>query len=407
VYIWNFDRADSLSGDVARGTIEPFEGQEVGSVSWVSVGGSSAWLLTGDAVNRELCLFQGSASSGFFARQTLRLESLEGIQAFFNHLVWHEATRTVVLANARRKAVYTVHLSTCQDGSLRFDYLARFSVSYPILSLTASDVLAGEEDGDASGAIQLFCVQTDAIQRYSLHPSTCQPPVGPAFAASLEHRISTASTIPAVSVAPSSILAVSGPAADLPRPLDATKSDIASRNEQEDLSVSAPAQQQHREEAALGGAAASVPVSLPLPPPVMTPPAAAVPQPRLLTPKQLIKLAGSRTDSLGSSATMDHGQDMHSPLQPLPSQGTPALLSPRPSASPPSPSPAIPSAVFPVDAAVNEPPAHAVPTTKSTVTSQLEPSMQERAGVNGTAGTPKREKDDDENPQSRPGETEV
>lgn len=59
---------------------------------------------------------------------------------------------------------------------LAFDYVARFGVAVPILSFTAL-WSPGSADGEANGSeaptVELHCVQTTAIQQYSLDPALC------------------------------------------------------------------------------------------------------------------------------------------------------------------------------------------------------------------------------------------
>lgn len=128
----------------------------------------------------------------------------------------------MVLADTARKAVYTLHYSgvflecawegsrplkeLCQAAScwhsvcaqfglpapstrpahlplgagtgdqLAFDYVARFGVAVPILSFTAlwnPGAAESEAGGGESPAVELHCVQTTAIQQYSLDPALC------------------------------------------------------------------------------------------------------------------------------------------------------------------------------------------------------------------------------------------
>lgn len=280
-------------------------------------------ILTGDALNRGLRLFRGSVTLGFSAKQTLRLESLEGEQAFYNHLVYCPASSMVVLANSRRNAVYTVHLGPGKDSALRFDYLAKFSIGYPIVSLTAAELA-----GSGQETVQLFCVQTQAIQQYNLQPQVCRAPSHAPLSAR-EHDASAASAI----------AGVSGPA---PHPLssEADQSGMGSpagaTPENSRFNASVPASSSISPPASMEASDLVAPESptaqhetlpLPTPPPVTTPPAAAVPQPRLLTPKQLNKLTGSRTASLGSSASTEvhapHPEDSQGFVQQVSSAGPP------------------------------------------------------------------------------------
>ena len=77
-------------------------------------------------------------------------------------------TGIVLLSNTRMNAVYALHF----DKS--FDYIARFEASQPILSFDANVI--HEEDGGAK--MQLFCMQTQAIQTLSMAVEACLPPEG-------------------------------------------------------------------------------------------------------------------------------------------------------------------------------------------------------------------------------------
>ncbi len=358
IYIW--DTASSAASAPVS-TIEPFEGQALGSVTWLQrADGGAPWILAGDAVNRELRLFHGDVASGFHLRQALRLESLEGEQAFYNHLVYHAASSLIVLANSRRSAVYAVHLGPGKESSLRFDYLAKFGVGVPMLSLTAAPPPDNGQD-----AVQLFCVQKQGISQCSLHPQMCRAPADKARAAA-EPNYSAASAN----------AGISGPAQH-PLSSEADTSAMGSQAEQvvESRQLSStndtpsPPTSFAAPDATVAGslpagetsspaAAASASLPLPLPPPVTTPPAAAVPQPRLLTPKQLIKLTGSRTASQGSSTSTDlhtlRTGDSPGPVPPPPpsaglrSPSTPfTAYSTAPAAASPPPETAVSKALSP------------------------------------------------------------
>jgi len=62
--------------------------------------------------------------------------------------------------------------ATGAGADLRFDYVARFGVAVPILSFTALWNPAGGEQHDTP-AVELHCVQTTAVQQYSLDPRLC------------------------------------------------------------------------------------------------------------------------------------------------------------------------------------------------------------------------------------------
>jgi enhancer of mRNA-decapping protein 4 len=105
--------------------------------------------------------------------QTLEFQSscAEGKleNAFFNQLAVAPQASLILLANAKRNAIYAVHVEF-GDGAVpvRMNYLAEFSVKQPIPSLTVAE--------EKEGFVQLYCVQTDRIQQYILDVSQCLPP---------------------------------------------------------------------------------------------------------------------------------------------------------------------------------------------------------------------------------------
>lgn len=135
--------------------------------------------------NRELKLWAQSTLDGPSGRpgggnwhciQTLELKSsaAEGRldKSFFNQVLVVPRAGLVILANAKKKAIYVVHLEFGSSAAApQMDYLAEFSVTMPILSLTATS--EGVSDGD--GTVQVYCVQTQAIQQYALELSQCLP----------------------------------------------------------------------------------------------------------------------------------------------------------------------------------------------------------------------------------------
>ena len=288
----------------------PEEG--VGSVHWLS----ASALLLGDSLNRQLQL-HSMAPGGETAelRQTLQLESKDGAAGLCNAIAVQQQAGLVVLANMERKAVYVLHVRLSADGGASFDYLTKYQLGWPILSMAAEHC----SDGGSSGVAKLYCVQTHAIQAYALQLAECVPARSSAAVAEVSGRRSGQE---GRSAAPAS------------RPDVMPTHAVADSEEEESRPGSAHS----------AGALSSpdLDASLPRrPPPVTTPPAAAVQQPRLLTPKQLIKLAGSRSASLGSAAGADAAaaRDAARDGQPAPSSSQAFGLqrAPTPPAKPPSP----------------------------------------------------------------------
>lgn len=154
-------------------------GTAVGAVRWLPT--SHGWvLLTGNANNSTLRLWHAPAHAPCAAwtpLQRLAFDGKDGQKEFFIHVDVVPSQQLVVLADTARKGVYTLHYSG-EGAALRFDYIARFGVAVPILSFTAAwspTPAAGDGGGEQQDAphVELHCVQTTAIQQYSLDPQLC------------------------------------------------------------------------------------------------------------------------------------------------------------------------------------------------------------------------------------------
>lgn len=128
---------------------------------WVPAS-DEGWLLPGDA-------------EGWKCMQTLELKSSVDPRvddAFFNQVVVLPQAGLLLLANSKKNAIYAAHLEygPC-PAATRMDYIAEFTVTMPILSFTGiSDILPHGEH-----IVQVYCVQTLAIQQYALNLSQCLP----------------------------------------------------------------------------------------------------------------------------------------------------------------------------------------------------------------------------------------
>lgn len=91
-------------------------------------------------------------------------------EAFFNQVVVLSQAGLLLIANAKRKTIYSVHLDYGSNPmASHIDYIAEFAVNMPILSLTGM-IAPGEH------MVKLYCVQTMAIQQYSLDLCQFLPP---------------------------------------------------------------------------------------------------------------------------------------------------------------------------------------------------------------------------------------
>ncbi|XP_062233021.1 enhancer of mRNA-decapping protein 4-like isoform X2 [Phragmites australis] len=196
VKIWDDRRSVLLS------VLKPHDGQAVYSVSFLTAPEQPNHinLVTAGPLNREVKIWASTNEEGWLlpsdsetwkCTQTLELvSSLEhrSEEAFFNQVAVLPQASLILLANAKKNAIYAVHVEYGPDpASTRLDYIADFTVTMPILSLTGTH----ETQSDGEQAVQVYCVQTMAIQQYGLELSLCLPPTadnaGPGRDPALSH----------------------------------------------------------------------------------------------------------------------------------------------------------------------------------------------------------------------------
>ncbi|XP_024021457.1 enhancer of mRNA-decapping protein 4 [Morus notabilis] len=142
-------------------------------------------LITAGSLNREVKMWTSTSEEGWLlpgdAESWQCTQALEIIssaapkleEAFFNQVVALPQAGLFLLANAKRNAIYVVHIEYGPNpAATRMDYIAEFTVTMPILSLTGT--CYSLPDGDH--LVQVYCVQTQAIQQYALDLSQCLPP---------------------------------------------------------------------------------------------------------------------------------------------------------------------------------------------------------------------------------------
>ncbi|CAN6450434.1 unnamed protein product [Victoria cruziana] len=168
-------------------TLRPHDGHPVNSVTFLVAPQrpDHVVLLTAGPLSRELKIWSSASPEGWLlpseveswlCMQTLELKSSSEPQvenAFFNQVVVLPRVGLVLLANAKKNAIYAVHLEYgASPTATRMDYIAEFTVTMPILSLTGTS----ESISETEGIVQIYCVQTQAIQQYALDLSLCLPP---------------------------------------------------------------------------------------------------------------------------------------------------------------------------------------------------------------------------------------
>ena len=144
-------------------TFEPFAEDPDGALASIAWVGDDAIVVGGES-NKTLALWKlGSGDmEGAECVQTLKVSG----DVYNFSCVAYPHARLVLLANLRKQSVYAVHLAAEAAG---FDYVSEFSVTMPILSFTAL------KESDDPYALQLYCMQTQAIQQYALHIDRCRP----------------------------------------------------------------------------------------------------------------------------------------------------------------------------------------------------------------------------------------
>jgi len=181
IKIWEDRKAQPLV------VLRPHDGQPVNSVTFVTAPHrpDHIILITAGPLNREVKIWASAGEEGWLlpsdaeswhCTQTLDLKSSAESrveEAFFNQVVALSQAGLLVLANAKKNAIYAVHLEYGPNpAATRMDYIAEFTVAMPILSFT------GTSDSLPHGQhlVQVYCVQTQAIQQYALDLSLCLPP---------------------------------------------------------------------------------------------------------------------------------------------------------------------------------------------------------------------------------------
>ncbi|KAK4759696.1 hypothetical protein SAY87_022827 [Trapa incisa] len=167
--------------------LKPHDGRPVSSVTFLVAPHrpDHIVLITGGAVNQELKIWTSVGEEGWLlpsdseswkCTQTLELKSSTEAkmrEAFFNQVVALPHAGLLLLANAKKNAIYAIHIDYgVNPTSTRMDYIAEFTVTMPILSVTGTS----ESSADGEHIVQVYCVQTQAIQQYALALSQCLPP---------------------------------------------------------------------------------------------------------------------------------------------------------------------------------------------------------------------------------------
>ncbi|KFK38665.1 hypothetical protein AALP_AA3G144100 [Arabis alpina] len=179
VKIWQDHKAQPVA------VLRPYDGHPVNSATFVTSPErpDHIILITGGPLNREMKIWVSAGGKGWLlpadaeswkCTQTLDMKSStepRAEEAFFNQVIALSEAGLLLLANAKRNAIYAVHLDYGSSPvDTRMDYLSEFTVTMPILSFI------GTNDPPEEPIVKVYCVQTQAIQQYTLDLCLCLPP---------------------------------------------------------------------------------------------------------------------------------------------------------------------------------------------------------------------------------------
>jgi len=135
-------------------------------------GAGPAWpIVTGTALNSVLQLWTTSGGT-WEAAHEVGLRS-GAVGSAWTTVAVDPSRRFVLCANVDAQALHVLHLA--EDGK-SFDLITKWDIAHPILSFVpVPDDASGEADGPS---IQAFCVQTKAIQKYTMSHQDCAPVPG-------------------------------------------------------------------------------------------------------------------------------------------------------------------------------------------------------------------------------------
>ncbi|GLJ28555.1 hypothetical protein SUGI_0561890 [Cryptomeria japonica] len=101
------------------------------------------------------------------------LSELRAEDAFFYQVLVGVGASVILLAKAKMNAIHARHFEcNCKPVPFCLNYLAEFSVAMPILGFTTTI----ENVTENKGTVQIYCVQTQDLQQYSLEMPQCLAP---------------------------------------------------------------------------------------------------------------------------------------------------------------------------------------------------------------------------------------
>lgn len=192
VWLWNLEEHDLFAFLDQEEPIKPFltfcpyNAQPVQYVGWCPTSGSSC-LLTVSGVTPFQCLklwkyeLGSPTASNQSQSPPIELQSLEmiddgesdGSTAGYGTVLVAKEAELLLLADVKEPSMIILHTLEDEPGRLMFESFAQFRLKQPILSM----VMDGDASGQAGGGghFDVYSVQSEAVQQYSIDPLLCLP----------------------------------------------------------------------------------------------------------------------------------------------------------------------------------------------------------------------------------------
>ncbi|KAF1331667.1 Enhancer of mrna-decapping protein, partial [Globisporangium splendens] len=209
------ERQNNQAGEFIH-RFEPFDGHAVDSLHFY--GGNlvtQAGLLIGGEGNSRISLWNAPVSENVQPTcfQTVKVlgssasteTEAAATPAVVNETLFDPTTQFLFVADRARPIIYVLHLAPSVNARTprRFDNITEFSLAYPVLSMgvlnrTQSQTARGSDGSDlepsAADALlnfsmQLYCLQTQAIQRYHVAATNCFVPLKQPVRGSIEDEL--------------------------------------------------------------------------------------------------------------------------------------------------------------------------------------------------------------------------
>uniref|UniRef100_K3WL88 Uncharacterized protein n=1 Tax=Globisporangium ultimum (strain ATCC 200006 / CBS 805.95 / DAOM BR144) TaxID=431595 RepID=K3WL88_GLOUD len=209
------ERQNNQAGEFIH-RFEPFDGHAVDSLHFY--GGNlvtQAGLLIGGEGNSRISLWNAPVNENVQPTcfQTVKLlgssvsteTEAAATPAVVNETLFDPTTQFLFVADRTRPIIYVLHLAPSVNARTprRFDNVTEFSLAYPVLSMgvlnrTQSQTARGSDGSDlepsAADALlnfsmQLYCLQTQAIQRYHVAATNCFVPLKQPVRGSIEDEL--------------------------------------------------------------------------------------------------------------------------------------------------------------------------------------------------------------------------